>query len=776
MSTTVLLAHSLTHLFIHRRHAFTLLSHLSSPSRFFSPHFSLFSPFSPSRTPNMSPTRPRVRPRLPMIDAGRVAAARRASHAPVVPSPLNPISVNAPPPKRFSTAPLHSKASAVSLPVPAPLEVHPLKTSASADNTRPRPALLRQAVSMPLRAPRSVRHLGADYTRYFGPLHPSDARESVHLMAGAVDENAVPDPNRISDPFGDQKRVSDPLEMIDQRSRRPFRRNRVDDLHTRANIHAEEDAEKRSLCSFIDDRFGAPGIGFPLITDVKEDDDDFHTPRWDDDIRLAPKFRDYFTRENISSTVGLSLMLLGLLSIFVVLPVLSGCGLITLRSGYETPLDQMPGHEPSEPWAHIDDRKHPLLQHTRRGLIDPATPASALTRTGVHGDTYELVFSDEFNTPNRTFYPGDDPYWFGFDGWYGATQDLEWYDPDAITTSADGVLTIRFDQFASHGLAYRSGMLNSWNQLCFTGGIFEVSMSLPGPAGIQGLWPGIWTLGNLGRPGYLATTDGLWPYTYTTCDAGITPNQSMTDGTSFLPGQRLPSCTCPGADHPSPGRGRGAPEIDIAEVSADATRAIGIATQSLQVAPFDIWQYPNYEYTATPHRAVSGVNSWTGGPFQQAVSAVTTLNNAWYDGAAYQRFAFEYHPGTSPSSFISWTLGAPPGVEMFRLTAPALSTNGNIGPRPIPLEPLSLILNLGMSPNWAPIDAARLRFPAVLRVDHVRWYQLPDARSVTCDPPDYPTTEYIARHPRAYQEINTTTWTGAGYDWPANALMQGCAG
>lgn len=95
-------------------------------------------------------------------------------------------------------------------------------------------------------------------------------------------------------------------------------------------------------------------------------------------------------------------------------------------------------------------------------------------------------------------------------------------------------------------------------------------------------------MGNLGRPGYLATTDGMWPYTYSECDAGITPNQSMTDGISYLPGQRLPSCACVGEDHPWPGKGRGAPEIDIVEVSADwSGLGIGVATQSYQVAPYD---------------------------------------------------------------------------------------------------------------------------------------------------------------------------------------------
>ena len=69
------------------------------------------------------------------------------------------------------------------------------------------------------------------------------------------------------------------------------------------------------------------------------------------------------------------------------------------------------------------------------GLIDPDTPQEAYTFTDyVKGQQWDLVFSDEFNQDNRTFYPGDDAYWFAPDFWYGATQDLEWYDPDAATT------------------------------------------------------------------------------------------------------------------------------------------------------------------------------------------------------------------------------------------------------------------------------------------------------------------------------------------------------
>ena len=97
-----------------------------------------------------------------------------------------------------------------------------------------------------------------------------------------------------------------------------------------------------------------------------------------------------------------------------------------------------------------------------------------------------------------------------------------------------------------------------------------------------------WTLGNLGRAGYGATLDGLWPYTYDTCDVGTVANQSLdgipqaalTTGLSnvngalsYLTGQRLSRCTCPGESHPGPIHssdgsyvGRSAPEFDIYEV------------------------------------------------------------------------------------------------------------------------------------------------------------------------------------------------------------------
>jgi beta-glucanase (GH16 family) len=132
-----------------------------------------------------------------------------------------------------------------------------------------------------------------------------------------------------------------------------------------------------------------------------------------------------------------------------------------------------------------------------------------MTRTSLHdGTELQLVFSDEFNNDGRTFYPGDDPYWEAVDLHYWQTGNLEWYDPAAITTK-DGALKITLTKQKSHDLNYQGGMMSSWNQFCFTGGYIEVAVTLPGKAGIAGLWPAIWTMGNLGRAGYGASLEGM---------------------------------------------------------------------------------------------------------------------------------------------------------------------------------------------------------------------------------------------------------------------------
>jgi beta-glucanase (GH16 family) len=586
--------------------------------------------------------------------------------------------------------------------------------------------------------PLTVHDLGADYSRYYDPFTDS-------MRTSFADRDSCP-----------SKRLS----LCDVLATATATGSANTFLTPSAsNTNLVKDISPDETIYLIDDRLGAPyevkgGLAWPLWGDDAEDDDAMHLPHPNDDKLFKITWKEHFSHENIVPTIGIILMIIGLVVIFIALPILTYAGIIDYVSGYETPLDELSTPHPgTKDWAWVNDKKYPLFHRMRASVIDPDTPAHVMRKTGEFGDEFELVFSDEFNDNNRTFYEGDDPYFFAPDIWYGATQDVQWYDPDAVTTW-DGVLELRMDRFKNHGLEFRSGMLNSWNHLCFKGGIFEVSMSLPGPAGVHGLWPGVWTLGNLGRPGYTATTDGTWPYTYQACDAGITPNQSDPNGISWLPGQRLPSCTCPGEDHPSPGSGRGAPEIDIAEMSVSYTGGnLPIATQSYQVAPFDIWYYPDYEFTAFPDQRLSYTNTYTGGPFQQAISATTNLNHDWYDGKAYQRFSFEYVPGDEEGSHITWKVG---GQTMFTLDGRALGPNGNIQARQISQEPMSMVLNLGMSTSWTWINWAELVFPTVLRVDYVRWYQKKGEKLVTCDPPGFETTKYIKEHIHAYTNPNFT--------------------
>ncbi|KAF2451054.1 glycoside hydrolase family 16 protein [Karstenula rhodostoma CBS 690.94] len=589
-----------------------------------------------------------------------------------------------------------------------------------------------------------------DYSRYYDPFTHSARSSSV---------------GRVSNPFSRVSLTNVPATATGSAS--------AFFTPSASTTNLGKDSGTKEKAFLIDDRLGAPyeendGLAWPLWDDDTEDDDAMHLPHPDDDKLFKVNWKERFSRENIVPTAGVILMIVGLFIVFIALPILTYMGIIAHVSGYE---ELSTTHPHKNDWAWVNDEKHTLFHGMRAGLVDPDTPAHAMRKTGELGDEYELVFSDEFNDPNRTFYEGDDPYFFAPDIWYGATGDLQWYDPDAVTTW-DGVLEIQMDRFKNHGLDFRSGMLNSWNHLCFKGGIFEISMSLPGPAGVHGLWPGVWTLGNLGRPGFTATTDGTWPYTYQACDVGITPNQSDPSGISWLPGQRLPSCTCPGEDHPSPGTGRGAPEIDIAEVSVSyAEGKLPVATQSYQVAPFDIWYYPDYEFTAFPDQRLSYINYYTGGPFQQAISATTNLNHDWYDGKAYQRFSFEYVPGDQEGSHITWKVG---GQTMFTLDGRALGPNGNIQARQISREPMSLVLNLGISNSWTWINWAELVFPTTLRVDYVRWYQKKGEKMVTCDPPGFETTKYIKEHIHAYTNPNFTRWDQTGYGWPKHKLNSDC--
>ncbi|KAF5325958.1 hypothetical protein D9611_000763 [Ephemerocybe angulata] len=435
------------------------------------------------------------------------------------------------------------------------------------------------------------------------------------------------------------------------------------------------------------------------------------------------------------------------------------------------------------------------------GLIDRDTPKSALSKKSLEtGENMILVFSDEFNTDGRTFYPGDDPYWEAVDLWYWGTKDLEWYDPSQVTTK-DGALQIKLDRIdditQNHNLTYKSGMLQSWNKFCFTGGMIEAAVRFPGTNDVGGLWPALWTLGNLGRAGHGASLEGLWPYSYDSCDIGTLPNQTyadksgppstLTDGDpyhngrlSFLPGQRLSACTCPGEAHPGPIRsdgsyvGRSAPEIDVFEAIVEYGE--GRVSQSSQWAPFNhgyIWKNTTANYKIYDDD-ITVLNPYTGGIYQQAVSGLSLTNQGCYEGegGCFAVYGFEYSPGFD-DAYITWINN---GKIAWTHYARGLDIDpiAEISARPIAQEPMYIIANLGISNAFGSIESD-LAFPATMSIDYIRVYQPIDKVQITCDPEDFPTKAYIDAYIEAYTNPELMTWKQQyGQPWPRNNLTERC--
>jgi beta-glucanase (GH16 family) len=210
------------------------------------------------------------------------------------------------------------------------------------------------------------------------------------------------------------------------------------------------------------------------------------------------------------------------------------------------------------------------------GWIDEDTPHHLrTTKSLVDGSTYQLVMSDEFNVPGRTFADGHDPTWTALDKSdddYSASGggSLHFYNSTTITTTTDGMLTIRSvleetewthysavdKEYKHEKKHFKSGMVQSWDKFCFTGGIVEVDVILPGEPDIGGLWPAIWLLGNLGRATYEVSTNNLWPWSYDVCDREKQESQVISG--------------CNRVEHYGLNveQGRGATEIDVLELMA----------------------------------------------------------------------------------------------------------------------------------------------------------------------------------------------------------------
>lgn len=200
---------------------------------------------------------------------------------------------------------------------------------------------------------------------------------------------------------------------------------------------------------------------------------------------------------------------------------------------------------------------------------------------------------------------------------------------------------------------------------------------------------------------------GMWPYSYDTCDLGTFPNQTAKDGTpaaaatgspkgtelSFMPGQRVSACTCPGSDHPGPtvNIGRGVPEIDIIETQINTSVMQAQVSQSYQTAPYNYqYQFVNTTPSATIFDdTITQFNSYKGGIYQQAVSALSWIDSQNYNNNGYATYGYEWwsNPSKRDEGYITWISD---GSKVFTMEASAIGpdTTSQVSQRLVPEEPM----------------------------------------------------------------------------------------
>ncbi|KAE9336029.1 hypothetical protein PR003_g12717 [Phytophthora rubi] len=305
---------------------------------------------------------------------------------------------------------------------------------------------------------------------------------------------------------------------------------------------------------------------------------------------------------------------------------------------------------------------------TRSGIkiwVDPDTPKDRRTYTSSRGRHWDLVMSDEFNTPNRSFRPGDDHMWTSLEKPDGVSGALELYSHNMTSTkcdddktcyffikSVDEVNKIHVYNMYTHPpgyeyayFYYRSAMVQSWNKFCYQGGMIEARVQLPGvvtpesgnPDLAKGenskvsatkyypTWPGIWMMGNLGRAIFSASTNRMWPFSYDKCEPDLF-------NTTY---QRISACNDnPGYDL-NANQGRGAPEIDLLEGGGVAV------SSSLQIGPGMPPEYRTVEVDSSTGDSSSCIyGSTCKTPGANLINIPTAVyekrvHKSWYQGLRY---------------------------------------------------------------------------------------------------------------------------------------------
>jgi beta-glucan synthesis-associated protein KRE6 len=424
---------------------------------------------------------------------------------------------------------------------------------------------------------------------------------------------------------------------------------------------------------------------------------------------------------------------------------------------------------------------------------------------------YELVFSDEFNVPNREFYDGADPRWTAMDKNDYTNDALHYYSPNNVRTNEHGELVITsqaadtdvvgFDDVNLKRTHVRkhftSAMLQSWNKFCITGGILEAKVRLPGQPDVGGLWPAFWLLGNLARHTYVGSSEHIWPFASTNCSEKSARQQKIS-GCNKVSHYGMESYL-----------GRGSPEIDIFEVQPGNIKAnngpflkspVGqpFMSASYQVAPGRAvnrpgsgeWPGPGQWYKGLTGGANSSLNILFYGTYNHFRDDVDPAKeDYWSDALSYNRQLNDSHfkdshvyrlewdvPSNVSHGYLHWFLD---GELVYAIDGKGV-VDADTGAE-ISSEPSYIILNTAISKQWGFPNQCPTNCPCKVyncnskrwqdicgfsmgfckmmqtqpefKIDWVRVYQDPNdpKQKVGCSTPERPSRKYILAHEKVYK-------------------------
>ena len=192
--------------------------------------------------------------------------------------------------------------------------------------------------------------------------------------------------------------------------------------------------------------------------------------------------------------------------------------------------------------------------------------------------------------------------------------------------------------------------------------------------------------------------------------------------------------------------------------------------------------------------------SWPEAPLQpspftrEIIAAATTLEEAPFHSQKVYRLVWNAGPGAMMRWYYDGQLVYELAESMLSTPRPLTRNGDSIGtlqPRVFPKEPMYILLNIDVAPSWGGwpshipgspecglsqcdcscydcssyecthcfVDGINVwqwfedfcsTLPTSYLIDYVRVYQLPGATNVGCDPPEYPTANFIGNQPERF--------------------------